>query len=503
MERILRSCLQVGSQPEADDCYQNWLRLEEHNLDFTTEEDREIGDYLRVFFAQMSAPPDFTLVREYFEKRDKIEVVARLEDVKKAQPYIRTNFLSVVKSELEHQQTKQFIMSCKDAAVIAEHGRNLDKPVDGKKVMRGVQDAINYLYGKMTHFQNVEAGEKLEGDLTDDADEVLDEYDIISKSNKFAGRNLFGMQPVDEACSGHRSGEYWVHCAFPGELKTTLALNYMYNNSMVYGKNIFYAILEMQYKSIRRQMYVIHSSNGKFVTDWWDEDRKRGVPLEKCYTGLDYRKVRDGELDEVSARRLKIVAQDFKANRKGRPYVWRPSEQVRMDDIKRKAEMFHNKFGCDGIVIDYLGLVLPKYRTADYVASINSVVTEGRMLALNFARGKSVPVLALFQINRQGKLRAEKNNGRYDMAAIAYANQIEKDADVITYTYLNDVLRKEGKFYMGCLKNRENPIFEQVVGKILWQSKRMRHIEPGMLDMEADKLAGHAQSITLTTDDMI
>lgn len=503
MDRIFRSCIQVGGVPEADDCYQNWIRLQEHDLDFQTEEDREVHDYLRMFYGQMSAPPDYTLLKEYFEKRDKIEVVTRLEEIRAAQPYIRTNFLSVVKSEFEQQLTKSLVMTCKEASVIAEHGKNLDKPVDGKKVLRGVHDAVNFLYGKLTGYVNVEAGEKLEGDISEDADEVIDEYEVTAKSNKLAGRNLFGLEPVDSSCAGHRPGEYWVHCAFPGELKTTLALNYMYNNTMVYGKNIFYAILEMQYRSLRRQMYVIHSSHGKFVTDWFEEDRRRGLPPDKCYVGLDYRKVRDGELDDVGVKRLKIVAQDFRSNRKGRPYIWRPQEQVRMDDIRRKAEMYHNKYGCDGIVIDYLGLVLPKHRTVDYVASINSVVTEGRLLALNFARGKSVPVLALFQINRQGKLRADKADGRYDMAAIAYANQIEKDSDVITYTYLNDVLRKEGRFYMGCLKNRENPIFERMVGKILWQSKRMRAIEPGLLDLESDKLEAMSKQVSLTTDDML
>ena len=98
-------------------------------------------------------------------------------------------------------------------------------------------------------------------------------------------------------------------------------------------------------------------------------------------------------------------------------------------------------------------------------------------MALNFARGRGVPVLALFQLNRQGKLRADKNDGRYDFAAISYANEIEKSADVITYTYLNDALRNEGKFYLGNLKNRDNPLFDRMVGKIIWQSKRMRAIE--------------------------
>lgn len=501
MERILRSVIQVAGVPDVNDAYQNWIRLKEHDLEFQSEEDRKVFQYLDTFYGQMSSPPEFNLVKEFFEGKDEIEVVTRLDEVKAAQFYVKTNFLSIVRSEQEQQTTKAFILSCKEATVIAEHGRNIDKPLHGKKVLRGVNDAVGYLYDRMTYFSKVELGEKLEGDITEDADEVLDEYDHISKTNKFAGRNLFGLEPVDTACSGHKSGEFWVHCAFAGELKTTLALNYLYNNTFVYGKNIFYAILEMPYRQLRRQMYVIHSSNGKFVTDWYEQDRKAGRP--NPYLGLNYRQVRDGDLDELGLKRLKIVAQDFKATRKGRPYIWRPSEQVKMEDIRRKAEMFHNKYGCDGVVIDYLGLVLPKHRSNDAIHNMNSVVTEARLMALNFARGKTTPVLALFQMNRQGKLRADKQDGRYDSAAIAYANQIEKDADVITYTYLNEQLRKEGKFYLGCLKNRENAIFERMVGKILWESKRMRAIQTGMLDPDTDRLVSAAEKISLTADDMV
>jgi len=931
MERVLRSVLQVGGHPEVDDAYQNWVRLKEYSLEFPSTEDRAIFEYLDTFYGQMSAPPDFSLVREFFEKKDEIEVTARLEEVKKAQFYIRTNFVAIVRAEREQQQIKNLVLTCRDASAIAEHGRNLDKPVDGKKVLRGVQDALGFLFDRMSSLTTFETGEKLEGVVSDDADEFLDEYDVISKTNKYAGRNLFGMEPVDSVCEGHRSGEFWVHCAHPGELKcvpgdatlfdhrtrsrrtfkemfesrslpivtavyreglenklvpaqashlvqngvrpvfvlttasgrkaaatsnhpfltdsgwkelvdirpgdfvavprktrvsdpdtgftdaevavtgymlgdgylgkrltftasnveirkdfmrclhemgmregvaadgvpnfmeelpknrapgvrmsrakgggrfsvspaqelfeclgvlgkvaatkripdqffglpeeqicvllaalwstdgsihvgdhersdressdrrndvkyystseglcldvqsillrigvsstvtrteieyegapyevfvtrvvgskskrafltrvrivgkskaqdqallrlrdwdddryptsmvpdgasavmpggfrkyastlkcrktvsghvlkafagdervrrmldgdlvwdevrsvvyrgdemtydlsvpehasfvmddvvshnTTLALNYAYNNTYVYGKNIFYNILEMPYKQLRRQLFVLHSSNGKFVTDWYEKDRKAGVA--EPYLGLDYRKVRDGRLTDTDLSRLKKVAQDYKATSKGKLFIWKPPDQVSIPDIHRKAEMFHNKFGCDGIVIDYLGMVKPRYRTSDALDRINSVVTDARMLALNFARGKGTPVLSLFQINRQGKLRADKSEGRYDFAAIAYANQIEKDADVITYTYLNDQLRKDGKFYLGCMKNRDNPIFDRMIGKILWQTKRMRAIETGLLDMNNDRLlSGQERMKTLlSVGDMI
>ena len=501
MERILRSVIQVGGVPESDDALQNWNKLREHDLEFH-DEDRNIYDYLCLFYGQMAAPPDFSLVKEYFEKKDDVNTVARIDEIKSATFYIRTNFLSIIRSQRDQQQVKSLVLLCRDASAIAEHGRNLDKPLNGKKVLRGHMDAISFLSDGISSLSTFESGEKLEGVVSEDSDELLEEYDVISKSNKFSGRNLFGLEPVDSVCKGHRNGEFWVHCAYPGELKTSTALNYAYNNAYKYGKSIFYAILEMPYKQLRRQLFVIHSSNGKFITDWHREDIKAG--RQDPYMGLDYRKVRDGELDELGLKRLKIIAQDFKATSKGKLYIWKPADQATIQDIRQKSEIFYNKFGCDGIVIDYLGLVKSRYRSNDVIDRINGVVTDARMLALNFARGRGVPVLALFQINRQGKLRAEKAEGHYDFSAISYANQIEKDADVISYTYLDTTLRSQGKFYFGCMKNRDNPLFERMVGKILWQTKRMRALESSITDISDSTILGANEfSFRMSTEDML
>ena len=505
MDRILRSLMQVGSVPESEECLQNWMRLQEYELEFPHDEDNKIVGYLRRFYGQMSAPPDFSIIKDYFEKQDNIEVVNRLEELKKANVYIRTNFIAIVRTEQEQQQVKSFILACRDASAIAEHGRNLEKPINGKKILKGVIDATNFFYEKLSDFSRVESGEKLEGVVTDDAEEFLDEYDRGELTNKFSGRNIIGLEPVDAVCKGHRSGEFWVHCAAPGELKTTLALNYAYNNAYLFGRNIFYNILEMPYKQLRRQLFVLHSSHGKFVTDWYREDRKNGLPPDKCYVGLDYQKTRDYELDELGKKRLQIVAQDFKTTSKGKLYIWRPANQgTTVDDVNRRAEMFHNKYGCDGIIIDHMGWLRPRSKSINIVDRMNEVVSDCRMMALTFARGRTVPVFGLFQINRQGKLKADKEDGRYDYSAVSYANRIEQDADVLTYTYLNDSLRKEGKFYMGCMKNRDNEKFDRMIGKIIWQSKRMRHIESGLLNTDTDQAIFRAvNKTTLTMSDLL
>lgn len=494
MERLIRSLISIGGVPGDEDAVQNWNRFQEHQVDFDEEEDKKIHEYLRKFYSEMNSPPDISLVREFFEKSDDVEAVERLEDVKKAPHFIRTNYLSILRSIVDQQQVKKFILACRDAQTIAEHGRNLNKPIDGKKILKGINDAVNFIYTQLPEFTRIEAGTKLEGIISDDAKEVLAEYQKVKETNQFSDRNLFGLEPVDSVCMGHRSGELWTHTAFAGELKTSLSLNYTYNNSFIYGRNIFYAILEMTYEQLRKQLYSIHSSHGKFVTDW---NKKDG------YIGLDYRQIRDGTLSTKDEERLKIIAQDFETSCKGKIYVWRPSDEVKLGDIKRKAEMFHNKYECHGLIIDHMGLVRPTHRSNDYVVSLNSVVRDAKLLALNFARGKSIPLLALFQINRQGKLRADKNDGRYDFSSIAYANEVERSSDVLTYTYLNDELRKEGKFYMGCLKNRDGPSFERMIGKIIWQSRRMRAIESSLIDFNDNKIIEASEHIMLSTQDIL
>src|SRR5690606_11769800 len=123
------------------------------------------------------------------------------------------------------------VLLCRDASAIAEHGRNLDKPIQGKTTLKGVSDAMGLLVEKMPEFTRIEAGERLEGIVHEDRDEVIEDYDIISKTDKYAGRNLLGLEPVDFACKGHRKGEVWVQCAFPGELKCLSGKATVYDHS--------------------------------------------------------------------------------------------------------------------------------------------------------------------------------------------------------------------------------------------------------------------------------
>ncbi len=231
MEKILRSLFQVGSVPDAEDVLMNWKKYQDYELEPQSEADKQVLDYLRTFYDQMAAPPEIDIMREFFEKQDNVEAVSRIEEVSKVQWHISTNFLSLVRQEQDQQHTKKLAILCRDASAIAEHGRTQQSPGGKKVTLRGVSDAVDFLYENLHDFARVEGGEKLEAVVTDDADEFLEEYERTEKVDKFANRNLFGLEPVDSVCKGHRRGEFWVHTAFTGELKCVPGSSTVFDHS--------------------------------------------------------------------------------------------------------------------------------------------------------------------------------------------------------------------------------------------------------------------------------
>ena len=63
--------------------------------------------------------------------------------------------------------------------------------------------------------------------------------------------------------------------------------------------------------------------------------------------------------------------------------------------------------------------------------------------------------------------------GKYKANAIAYANEVEKSADYITTTYLDEEHRKNCTTYITNLKNRENNLFEPFYAAVDFSCRRM------------------------------
>lgn len=246
---------------------------------------------------------------------------------------------------------------------------------------------------------------------------------------------------------------------------TTFALNWAYKQAFIFHHNVYYISLEMSVEKIRDIIYVMHSSHPKF--------RKQG------YEPLNYRKIRDGVDDE--GNKLTQEEKDFyktvmddvdNCDEYGRFEVECPKKQnATIPQIKNRMEMYHQSYPIDIAFLDYFGLVQPHRNLGSYYQELNSIIRSAKQMCMNFNNGEKLPLVALHQINREGKKEAEKNDGVYTKRALADANEAERTSDVISYTYLNEDLRDRGEVKIGCLKNRDNPFWEPFHARVDFRNR--------------------------------
>jgi replicative DNA helicase len=257
---------------------------------------------------------------------------------------------------------------------------------------------------------------------------------------------------------------------------TTFAINWAYKTAIMFGYNVYYYSLEMPVEQLRRIIYVMHSNHPKFA--------KMG------YEPLSYRMIRDGVDDDgnpLSKREIDFyqmvildIEDGMSRGEYGALFVECPDEpKTTMQMVKSRIELVHQTTPIHLVFIDYLGLLNASRSMGDYREELNSIFRESKQMCLTFNRGERIPIVALHQINREGKKEADKNDGRYTTQALADSSAAERTADVITYTYLNKEFRDEGETLIGCIKNRDNPHFEPFRAEVHFPSRFIKNIAAG------------------------
>lgn len=214
--RIIRGLLQSGQTPDDEACRRNWLRLTDYGPLDLGQWDLEIVQWISDWYASVgtSQAPTYELASEFFERSDRVEVVSRLAETRSAVAYDYTRYESVLRAVKDAQEIRRFSILCRDASAIAEHGRSLDKPVDGKRVIRGVADAARHLASGLASIDSAAAdGQRRRSLATLDA-EVRDEQ-------KHA-RLATGIETLDAALNGgFGPGHVHLVTAPPGNFKSS------------------------------------------------------------------------------------------------------------------------------------------------------------------------------------------------------------------------------------------------------------------------------------------
>lgn len=461
MKRLLKSVIDVDSTITQENLVFNFQRLLSAHIEWGRHDDERIYQFVRGYFEQQLEMPSLATLRDYFTRIDDVEVSERLKDVEAATSYVRTNFSHLLTTILEDQNKIKAIKLCKEAEAIIARGLE----IDGER-KQGVRDGLVYLAQKSNDLIVPNFNARIRGDIREDGQAMWDEY-VTAKLNKDKVWGKFtGLNEIDKVCRGAKKGELWVHAAYPGELKTSFASNWCYNLVTHYKTNVVYVSLEMPYEQVRRNIYSIHTANAK----WGDLG----------YKPLDYRKIRDGELTPEEELFYKRSIDDFTTNPDHCHFeILTPEREMTMADIRMEVELLHKQMEVGLVVIDHGQWVEARKskKNKDYTIELNSVVRDAKRFALHFNHREGIPVLLLFQINRQGKDDAEKNAGVYKMKAITYANEVEKTADIITTTFLDDVHRRDGTTKFSNLKNRDNPLFPPFIAGVNFTSRRISNLD--------------------------
>jgi len=464
MKRLLRSVIDIQGTIQPENLAHNYLRLRDSKIDWQRPDDLRVYQYIQNYFQARLEMPAIETVRDYFGRANDIECLERLKDIEAAAYYIRTNFAHLLQTLLEDQNKVKALALLKESHDIISKGLEVQDEVGKKERKQGVRDGVAHFTSRAMNLIIPEYNARTSGDITRDAKDMWDEYQSAKANKGKAYGKLTGIDSFDTICHGLKRGELHVHAAFPGHLKTTFAVNWCYNLITHYKTNVVYWSLEMPYEQVRRNFAAIHSSADKWKA--------------LGYKPLDYRKIRDGELNEAEEAFYKLVLEDWENNPDHyHCHIMCPDHDVNIEEMRLETELLHKQFEVGFIAIDHGQEVEARKakRSKDYVVELNSVVRDAKHWALHFNHGEKLPVMMLFQINRQGHDEAVKNNGIYKMTAINYANQVEKSSDVITASFLDDTHRNNGTAQFCNLKNRDNPIVAPFLAQVDFGPRRIRN----------------------------
>lgn len=466
MNILLRSCFSTSPKEDTDLCAQNTRILQESELDFGETSEGKLFEFIRDFVAIHRHSPNVSTIEEHFTREGDTACVDRLKVLETYTPLFRGDFEVRLKSKAEERRTKLSLDLLEEARRIITQGIKIKQ---GKKevLLHGAEDAIHHLMSRSHDLVAPVIGTKLSGEVTMDGQDFFDNYMRI-KQDPLAGLGqMTGIQQMDDTLRGAKKKQLWTHAAFTGGLKSTFMLNWAYNQAVYYKHDSVIFSLEMPYEQDRDILFAMHSTNACLS----ESRKKHGIK-----TGLDYQKIRDGELEPNEEEYLKDVVNDFSSGKYGKIHieVANPTqENFTVADVRSKSELIHSTSPLSLIFVDHAGLMSPRHYSTSTTERLNEIIRDLKKMSMGFNKGEGVAVVCLFQISREG-FKAEKNGGNYNLTHLSYANECERSSDIVTTSFVDDDLKKQSFVRFQCLKSRDNPPFEPFYSSVYWKTRRVQ-----------------------------
>ena len=474
--KILRSILpekRVGDNEKA--MLHNFTSLRESILNFDLPTDRVIYDYIKDFVAQHSHLPNQQTSINFFEANNQFDEADRVRSISSVEPAYRGDFIFLIEKQVEEAR----LMSLSEiVAQVKEITRSGIEVKEGKKkrILKGARDASKFILREIHDVLTPTFGSRIGGEALGDGDDFFEELQKI-KDATVENLPQTGLQIIDSAIGGFRRKELYILAGFTGHMKSKTALNWVYNQAVYGGTSTIYFSLEMHYSQCRRAIYSFHSMHPKF------RDKRIALGLQQQPNpdvGLDPKAIREGKVSKDEELFLREVVQDLKDGIVNGDYgqiffeVADPdSLDFTVEDLRTKAETLAQKHPVKLVVVDHALLMSPRRWTPSTTERLNEVIRDLKKTAMGFNRGQGIPILCLFQINREGFRAAEKNDGKYNLTHLSYANEAERSADVVFAGWFGDDMRDQNMIRYQCLKSRDQAPFESFDAQVSWPVGRI------------------------------
>lgn len=485
---LLKSIIDYGNdQKQLAYLVENFYALRDSNIRFEVDLHLKIYTYICEHSKSYTVvPSNARLVSFFGEDKDVLE---ELEKIEKEYPLFSTNYKSLLDEVYVEQQKKELISLLKETSQISEIG----KKVKNETVV-GPKKAVEFFLHKSMDFLKSRTSVRSSGKTKGDSHGAIQDYVETKTAKKFDGL-LTGLPSIDTVCKGIRTGDLWLIMAYVSELKTTLCMNFAYTQAVEQGMDIKFVSLEMPYKVVRDIFIAIHSAN----LNLWP-----GSQWDDVYP-LKYDAIADGTLTDREEEFFNFLCHDLDNNPEyGSIDIYQPTDGLTLSQLKAWAEIEYRKKPFDAIYLDYIELMKFENSSKDYTLDLNRTIKELKQFALHFAEERGTRMISAYQANRQGKANADKNDGEYRLDALSYANEAERSADVILYSYLNDELRDNSLVKIGNLKNRSRPKFKQFKANTALSSRKVFELpDAGAAPGEDLIKKNHKKKVQVSHDDLV
>lgn len=500
MKLLLRSLFRVNPNDRPDELLANYEAISTSRIvpsrvktKFSIVEDQVLYAEIQQSVTLYGHIPDSLTLRNHFQSVGETEVVKRLAYLESIQCVTKGDFLrrlSDIERELVTQEVETALVQ---AADITRGVVSVD--TNGKKTTyKGAEDALAYLEDVK---RNLQAEIRVNHVSTMDPDQMWSEYETARDGQ--VPTLPTGFSEIDQALSGLRNGQLWVHAGYAGGGKSTFLLNWIYN--LVYAvpsgiiaaglvpnrRRILYFSLEMGLRDPQNMLLAMHSGA------YWGREKRLALDLPTgLHSGLPYDALLDASIRDFhpgAEAYLRDTLQDLKQNRElfGQLEIVAPDPTrgpltIReIQDVAEAWEKNPRNGRLDMIVIDHMGLVAPPAHSGkNSWEQLAGTYQEAHRMALGFGRGRGIAVCCAHQINREGAVRTltatEKGDviPRYNLMHLSGSSEVERSADVVTSSFISDAKEDKSLILIDCLKSRHKKAFDPFMMRIDWPTRRMR-----------------------------